>query len=474
MKLSSINLIALSSILVLMQLSNLFEDRLLQITLTFFFYGIAWLLICVNLFSYLYGKYIERNRNTRNYHEVISIKPDKLTMLLFAIYNFVMLIAFATYYLGAFKELKLSPYLLLFWLTINILGILIFWTQKSNFSLNRLRAGILYGLCIYVAVNTFLHIIGIRPTDTTWDNLYGITEIGESHSLSFLGLKLERILFPLSTSINGFGVVSGASLVTGVLLFILRYRSLGMFLKLIIVITSCFALLLSDSRGSLVSAFMTILLYLVFKKSFVYRYFPSLIMFASIPFLLLNTLVIKQLDVISFLARDRGSEILSGREIIWSAVLKILSEFNSNQLFGYGIYGQVDSGVSQLYSFLFSGRLTSPDIAPPHSLLLQYLLDVGYVGTIVFVLLLFTVSKQLTSSSVLKSKYQSEFVSEYANNIKIENITYALVIYFILAGVTEAMPTVYYADSFLIFTMIIISGVFSISSNAEKGKELQA
>ena len=76
---------------------------------------------------------------------------------------------------------------------------------------------------------------------------------------------------------------------------------------------------------------------------------------------------------------------LAGREDIWQIVLRAWRDAPLvEKVFGYGSDGQVASGASTSYSYLFRGWMQNPYEATAHNSTLQMLIDGGLVGAVLF------------------------------------------------------------------------------------------
>ena len=85
--------------------------------------------------------------------------------------------------------------------------------------------------------------------------------------------------------------------------------------------------------------------------------------------------------------------LLSNRPIIWaSAVALMLQSSIPAWIGGYGARGQISTGISADYAILFEGRWLDPEAAPLHNSFIQAMVDQGLLGTLVLVVLFFSVA----------------------------------------------------------------------------------
>ena len=95
-------------------------------------------------------------------------------------------------------------------------------------------------------------------------------------------------------------------------------------------------------------------------------------------------------------AGEQSTGSLSGRPFIWSIIFISLSQFQPQHLVGFGAYGQVASGVSLQYAFLFPPTLIG---ASAHNTLLQLVLDTGYLGAALYLFLSWRVLSCLSTEA---------------------------------------------------------------------------
>jgi len=293
---------------------------------------------------------------------------------------------------------------------------------------------------VFVATNIGLDMLGIEPPAS------GVSEaVPPAQLLSFLGLTIDRSAFPLSRSYNNFGVIAGASL--AVSLVLTRdgerlTRSAGV----LGAVLSVYALLRVDTRAALLFAVLAAAACTVtpatFRRSI--AWVPLLIPVSAFIVLTITSL----LGSTAFggeLTRTRGSDLASasGREFVWYPVLTFLQQ--ENPWFGFGAFGHVVSGVSGGYAARFGGR---PDalLISTHNFGLQTILDVGYVGLVVVVALLVL--------SLRNSALGSPTVESFP-----DAAICAALLFFVLAGFSEATPTLYAPEAFFAWVPMVIWGL---------------
>jgi O-antigen ligase len=207
---------------------------------------------------------------------------------------------------------------------------------------------------------------------------------GSAQLLSLIGIHTTRASLPLSPGLNGAGEAAALALV---ICAVLAHGRRGQLRRLSLagVAVSLASILLTDSRGPLAYALLALILLTLLPKA-------ARRIVAAVPVLLpispvIILFVVGHLGSVSeSLNRNSGKgsfETATGRSQIWSIVARFLSHPNVENLFGYGAYGQVRSGVSYQYAYLFRYQ-SLPEFTSVHNIALQTILDMGYVGLALF------------------------------------------------------------------------------------------
>jgi O-antigen ligase len=246
----------------------------------------------------------------------------------------------------------------------------------------RLRCALFSPVC-FVALNLGLYLAGFRFPATPTEQK---TSYGSSQLLGLMHVHVTRVNLPLNPGVNGGGQMGGLALVICVAL---AYCSRGRLRGVAVsgAIMSLVTILLADSRGALIFAFVTLVVMMVLPRW-------TRRIAATIPVMLLIgpaiiLFVLGQLSGLSASLSRTGSdfETATGRQAVWSTVLRFLSHPHVQDLVGYGAYGQVRSGVGFQYSYLFP-YASYPQFSNTQNIVLQTILEVGYVGLAVFLVFL--------------------------------------------------------------------------------------
>jgi len=300
-----------------------------------------------------------------------------------------------------------------------------------------------HGVAAYIMVNFFLYLSN-----------FGDTIPGSALMLGLLGVQHERVQFPIAAGLNNYAILCGAGFVYSIAFLKQHDFIFSRLYFLIVAIVAMISILLVDSRGALFFAFITAFSIIAFSATVWKRVYLVVVVVPLIPVLMYYALssilstgspVATDLFVRSTYLADPGS----GREIVWFAALDHLIDFNFSHLFGYGLYGQATSGIANFYDELFP-LSDSPALITLHNFSLQMIFDVGYVGLGITLLYIFLLMKGL--SKKVESKQQFEYFWRLT-----------ILVYLLLMGSTEAVPSLYFADVFLIFVIAVIG----ISKSAE-------
>jgi O-antigen ligase len=154
-----------------------------------------------------------------------------------------------------------------------------------------------------------------------------------------------------------------------------------------------------------------------------------------------------ELNVSSVTRNTDDVKQLAGRYIVWDNAFQFLSEFSSMHIVGYGLFSQTISGLSNEYYSL--GKLfQNPERVTLHNSYLQYLLDVGYIGVLVFLLAYYSVLRKLKQLS----KYYSS---------KIHTVGIAFLFFMGLSSLFETSLTLYnVSTAFIVLFMMVITLFF--------------
>jgi len=247
----------------------------------------------------------------------------------------------------------------------------------------------------YVIFNFIFFLIGIQRTS------FGIlrsNNAGINEFLNLLGIQIQRVLFIFAPNLAYFATVSGVLFILALFLYIDTHR-LKYFLSLIYSITS---IILVDSRGALFGLILILIMIIIFRKFWLKYQLILLIVFFFSAFIFthLLTFIVDELGI-NFMAR--GEYILSKRELIWINFNRYYQPNIFQFFFGYGNTGQYISGISNYYSFLFKNWINPTQISL-HNNSYQLLVDIGFIGVILWFTIFFVLIKKSIKSYLLNKE----------------------------------------------------------------------
>jgi O-antigen ligase len=311
----------------------------------------------------------------------------------------------------------------------------------------RRAATVLHAVCwapiIYVSLNVVIHLTGFSPP------VLSPERSAPAEILGLLGLPSDRVRFAMASGINNFGVAAGAAAAAAFVLT-LRGRGWERGAAMTGFLLCGYALLLTDSRGAIITALGAAMLVLVIPRGLKRGMIslPFLLPLAPAALLLaLGALANTPFGgAITRPGTDPGSG--SGRSFVWGEVTDFLiREPSTGQLTGYGVWGHVQSGVSSRYADVLAGY-NAPELGTAHNFLLQTVLDLGYVGVVVALALLV-----LALGNLLRA------ITANPNPIALSLA--AMLLYFAVIGVSESAPSVYFEDSLIVWLLVVAAAVRS-------------
>jgi hypothetical protein len=314
-------------------------------------------------------------------------------------------------------------------------------SEDSDTRRKTLVVSFLGGLGVYLIANFLSLGLGFRGK-------MEIEDYGASRLMSLLGLAVNRINFPLSAGPTAFGPIAGMFSCIGICLLISGRTAILRIVGALSTVAGFAGVFLVDSRTAFVCVPLVIAIAHMSVRRVALRAVlvksPFIIPFVPV-FLVGFIKLIQTAGIASLFQRDgtfaQKLGLASGRDDIWIIVLRTLSDFDPIHLIGYGVWGQVISGISREYSWIFSQVMTTS--ASTHNASFQVVLDMGYIGLGAWIFLLYRLLK--ASSSNLHASIGST----------LPFVFWSLALYFILTGIFDVSTTFYQSDSFPIFLGLI-------------------
>lgn len=307
---------------------------------------------------------------------------------------------------------------------------------------NYLFAAFFGGLALYLCVNFAAYAAGFHGSMTTEG------DYGGNRLLSFVGISGDRISFPISSGPTAFGPIAGMLTTIGLCLLIFPNTRMQRFFGFLAALLGLVGVFLVDSRSALVSIPMAFFLAYSFTRSAKLR--KTLLVFVVllpfVPLIMVGIVqVLSQTEIAAVFQRQSGFAqklgVASGRENIWLSVIHLFANPDPIHFVGFGAYGHIISGVSKEYSWVFNQAGAA--LATAHNASLQVLLDCGYIGVAIWVVLVYRVQKA-TLQSVDFVRFPDAALLLSATSF-----------YFIISGFFDVSTTFYQADTFPLFLGVV-------------------
>lgn len=325
-------------------------------------------------------------------------------------------------------------------------------TSAQNDDERKLRIGaIALAPATYIAVNVVMQIGHIGPARFTNPDEVALATGEGASLLRLLGFSAQRIEFPLASGINTTGAVAAGGFAAATLLAIYG-TPFPRRLTVPLAAVSLYGTLATDSRTAILIALIVIFLTVFVPRL---RLATGAVVLLSLAPVLLITLLgqLRSFSLLSTLTRGKSGELgtLNGREFIWKGAWEVAGKLNLHTLVGWGAEGQISSGASQHYDFLFQ-EAPDPTRYTSHNILLQSILDGGYLSLAVYLATILVVVQCLDRS--IRSVPHAPSAALRAS---------LLVVLF--GGVTEALPT-YNADDCLAVALIAFGAATALNMPA--------
>ena len=422
--------IVLISLLTVQRMPQLVESEKLKFILLILSMLPLYLVITMNLLVPL----LMRGR--------VSVSIKKTNFRLFSFVIFLLFVSLIRgYEAGSLTDAFMFRHVA-WWLTVVLFGFALFLLPRDCLELVKLRRGLYYCLSIYVAFNVLLHLVGVESAR----EIVVHDSLGPATVLGAFGVNVDRVLFATASGLGPFGVASGAVALFGSMLLLSSKSLKSKIMGFCILLFGLYALLRTDSRAVAFWMLVTPFAYLIGWKK-LKRLLPLLpVVSLILPMLAMSfAIIVASTPLGEMLGRSAGSDnvaTLSNRSVIWSNVFHELKDFSPTHLVGFGARGQVASGVGEANAVVFEGDYSeNVEQKTAHNFALQTMLDMGYIGIFLWMLLLIRTIKEIT----------------WLGRGQDAEIHIVFVIYIILVGATEVVPTMYVNEAFTVVLLLIIS-----------------
>jgi O-antigen ligase len=263
------------------------------------------------------------------------------------------------------------------------------------------------------------------------------------------GFGVMREVMPLTNGMTSHSALCGIVALSAGLVLTSWRTTLGRKLFTVAALgAALYGLAVTDGRAAIAAGggLFLIAAFTPWLRARVLRY-AGWLMLVSVPlFLTLAALVPR--DWLAVVARSgMAAEIVEGdsRVKIWSAIWRAVVEQPLDFVFGFGLYGQVTSGIGSEISRLFVAWGGSSYYSA-HNAGMQVLLDGGIVALAVFIWFY---------NSALSGASQSYSVKQEPE----DKLALALLLYVLLVGVLDTVGTMVWREVF--FAMIILGSRYA-------------
>jgi hypothetical protein len=296
---------------------------------------------------------------------------------------------------------------------------------------------------VYLAVNVFMQVAHLGPKRFI-DPGEKALSAGEGASLlKLLGFSAQRIEFPLASGINTTGAVAAAGFAAATLLAIYG-NVFPRRLTVPLAAVSLYGALATDSRVAIFAALIMIALSVFAPRVRMAVFSAVLLCIAPISLVAISG-KLGGLSLLSTFSRGSSGEFstLNGRYYIWKGAWQVAGKLDLHTLIGWGADGQISSGASRNYAYLFRAA-PDPFEYTSHNILLQSILDGGYLSLVVYIVAVLIVLKCLDRS--IRAAPRSPSVA----------LRGALLVV-LFGGITEALPT--YNNDDCLAVLLVTFGV---------------
>lgn len=321
--------------------------------------------------------------------------------------------------------------------TLFLFAFTVFLWPRSRESYEQLVRDIFLGLALFIVASVVLDLLGVSASAFERQTRGTTTQL-----LSLIGISVQRRAFVLGSGLNGFGAAAGACLAAWLILFIRKPGGTSRVLSALFVVAGAYCLLLTDSRSAFFTALLCVSLAVLVTEGFLggERWITTLL--PLLPFVLLPITILFSVVLSDNVSRSSDDiSTLGNRIYVWRAVGTEFSNFRFAHLFGFGLFGQVTSGVSSRFGKVVGAGYETQQLSA-HNALLQYVLDSGYIGAAVF---LFVCWSALSRLPDVRSRQASSH----------ERLLRYLIVYVLLTGITQVDGTIYIRETFILFVFLL-------------------
>jgi hypothetical protein len=310
--------------------------------------------------------------------------------------------------------------------TLIIFGVTLMASAQDNAE-RELRIGAMaLAPAVYIAVNLLMVVGHIKPTGAAAPSEQAIAAGGSASLLRLLGVAAHRAQFPLASGVNTFGAVAASGFAAATILAVYN-NAFPRRLTVPLAAVSLYGALASDSRTAILISLVVIAVTVLAPRLRTAN--KATVLLCLSPFLLVAFVeTLGSSNLFSTLARNSSGEAttLNGRYFIWQGAWRVAGKLNWHTLVGWGANGQITSGASFNYAYIFRA-FPEPTKYTTHNIMLQTILDGGYLSLVVFLVAILVVTRHLDHS--IRNAPRTALAALRASLFVV-----------LFAGITEALP----------------------------------
>lgn len=318
-------------------------------------------------------------------------------------------------------------------------GLLLVTTSRSKAERRRRLVAIALAPGVYSLANALLQLGGVRAANQD-PSSQGIATFENASLLKLVHIYAHRVQFPLASGVNSSGIVSGAGL-AACLILIMR-RAAPPWLTWPCLAGCIYNLVLGDNRTSLGLGIGAAVYFAWTRRMTTARLLPILVPVLPLLAILVTALLNGPLGGVLSRGSNDDFATVNHRTFIWEAAWHMLRSPGLQDLYGWGALGQVTSGLSQHYAYLF-GSLPHPYAYSTHDIVIQTVVDSGYIGLALLVAAVGVTTYRLIASWLREAD-------------PVVRALMAVLVVTILGGTTEALPN--YGSEEALVAMLLVMG----------------
>jgi O-Antigen ligase len=350
---------------------------------------------------------------------------------------------------GAYVNMTSAAGKIVLYLTTILLGMVAVTSARDRAERNQRLVAILLAPAIYAALNLLLAFGGVQNPVPA-----GATAGTQAQLLSFVGVAGGRQEYPLTTSINLYSIVASSSVAA---LVVLRLRAPEQLPRIVVwpaVLICLYEVISGDSRATLAIALVVVLVFVIWRRFAGAPWIAGVLPF--FPLIVIGALeLLSSSGIATLLSRGGNGQTNfnsfstgTGRVYIWRGAWQVIKHFSLQDLIGWGSAGQIPSGASLHYAFVFPTEPLAYTVFT-HDVVLQTILDEGYIGLLILVVLIWR-------TFVLLRRHLRHDPRSPAIGLV------AMLLVIVLSGATEVSPS-YYAEEVLLMVFLIAGAAAALA-----------